>query len=221
MSGSNSVRAPRRRASQSTRQRLLRIARRYRSLVFAGGALLLTVAAVLVLANPLGPATAVDATGQTVRAGPIDTPGAAPRVGHEAPNFVLPGYDDQAIRLDDFRGKVVFLNFWATWCTVCEAEMPDMQRLAEQYADDLVVLAVNRGESAGRAQDWSSKRGLQDLVFALDQRESVAGAYKLGSGMPQSFFIDKNGVITRVISGGQSFATMEKNLKEALTSPAQ
>jgi len=221
MARNGRAKASRRQTPLSPREKLLRLGRRYRNLILGAGALAGMVAAVLVFANPFGPATAVDAMGRTVRAGPVDSPGAAPRAGHEAPNFLLPDYDGRALRLDDFRGKVVFLNFWATWCTVCESEMPDMQRLAKQYQDDLVVLAVNRGESAGRAQDWSDKRGLQDLVFAVDERESVARAYKLGSGMPQSYFIDKDGIITRVISGGQSFATMEKNLREALTAPAQ
>lgn len=221
MARSGRARTSHRRTPLSNRERLLRLARRHRSLILLSGALAAAVAAVLVLANPFGPATAVDAMGRTVRAGPVDSPGAAPRTGHEAPNFLLPNYEGRALRLDDFRGKVVFLNFWATWCTVCEAEMPDMQRLARQYGDDLVVLAVNRGESAGRAQAWSDKRGLQNLVFVVDERESVARAYKLGSGMPQSYFIDKNGIITRVIAGGQSFATMEKNLREALAAPAQ
>jgi len=187
---------------------------------FVGGSLLAVIlAAILLLTNPFGPETALDASGERVNTGPIDTPGAAPRIGRPAPNFVLADYDGNAVRLSDFEGKVVFLNFWATWCTACEAEMPDMERLAAKYADDLVVVAVNRGESRGKAKNWSDARDLESLVFLVDQRESISGTYSLPNGMPQSLFIDRQGFITAKIGGAQTFATMEQNYRDAARRP--
>ena len=113
---------------------------------------MLALAALVLLDNPFATPTAIDANGERVETGPVYTPGAAPRPGRPAQNFVLADYEGKAVRLNDFEGKVVFLNFWATWCTACEAEMPDMQQLAKRYGDELVVLAVNRGESPGRAK---------------------------------------------------------------------
>jgi thiol-disulfide isomerase/thioredoxin len=110
---------------------------------------------------------------------------------------------------------VVFLNFWATWCTACEAEMPDMERLARQHPDDLVVLAVNRGESKGAAKKWSDARKLDSIFFVVDPRESISGTYKLPNSMPVSFFIDAQGNVTRVVPAAQSYAMMEQAYKEA------
>jgi cytochrome c biogenesis protein CcmG/thiol:disulfide interchange protein DsbE len=168
------------------------------------------------LTDPFAAPTAVDANGSRVAVGPIATEGAAARVGRVAPDFVLPDYAGRAVRLSDFRGKVVFLNFWATWCTACEREMPDMARLARRYAGQLVVLAINRGESAGSAQRWSDARNLRDIRFVVDSQERVARAYRLGSGMPQTFFIDQNGVVRAVVSGAQSYAQMEERFLHTL-----
>lgn len=127
------------------------------------------IAGAWIILDPYAAPTAIDADGSEVRLGPIDgSPNASPRPGSPAPNFVLADYDGKAVRLEDFRGKVVFLNFWATWCTACEAEMPDMSRLARQHPDDLVVLAVNRGESKGTAKSWTDARDLENLVFLID-----------------------------------------------------
>ncbi len=177
----------------------------------AAGAALSALAALIVwLTDPFAAPTAIDANGERVSVGPIRTPGAAPRIGRLASDFVLPDYEGKAVRLSDFRGKVVFLNFWATWCTACEREMPDMQRLARKYPDEIVILAINRGESSGRAEAWSDARGLSDIQFVVDSQERVARAYRLGSGMPQTFFIDPNGVIRSIVPGAQSFAQMEQ-----------
>jgi len=166
------------------------------------------------LADPFSTPTAIDADGRKVETGAIETDRAAPLEGRPAPNFVLADYDGRAVRLSDFEGKTVLLNFWATWCTTCEAEMPDMQLLAEENPDDLVVLAVNQAEGTGRAKAWSDDRGLTALTFALDTDEEVTRAYKLPSGLPHSFFIDGDGVVRAVKHGGMRYEEMKQLLEE-------
>lgn len=152
--------------------------------------------AVWFVVDPLqGPPTAVDATGEEVEVGVLERPGAAPRTGVAAPDFVLPDYDREAVYLNQFEDKVVFINFWASWCTFCEAEMPDIVRIAEQFPDDVVVLAINRGESKGTAKGWSDGHDFPELAnvhWLLDEREDVTDAYRVG-GMPQSFVVSRTG----------------------------
>jgi thiol-disulfide isomerase/thioredoxin len=161
------------------------------------------------------PPTALEADGTRVQTGRVDTPGDAPREGSIAPGFVLAGYDGQAVRLSDYRGKTVLLNFWASWCTTCAEEMPYMQRLASEHPDDFVVLAVNQAEGTSTARAWSDGRSLGALVFALDHDKSVSSAYKLSSGLPHSFFIDKDGYVRAVIQGGMSYDDMRQRLEKA------
>jgi thiol-disulfide isomerase/thioredoxin len=146
--------------------------------------------------DPLqGPPTALTESGEEVTVGVVGAPGAAARTGAPAPNFVLPDYDQQAIYLDQFQGKIVLVNFWASWCTFCEREMPDIIDVAKRFPDDVVVLAVNRGEPRGTAKGWSDGQNLPELPnvhWLLDRREDVTDAYRV-EGMPQSFFIDRAG----------------------------
>ncbi len=185
------------------------------------GLLAVIAVGVWVILDPYAEPTTTDANGQQVSLGPIDdNPDARPRAGAPAPNFLLADYDGNAVRLTDFRGKVVFLNFWATWCTACEAEMPDMNLLAKLHPDDLVVVAVNRGEGRGSAKKWSDARNLDSLVFLIDPRESISGTYRLPNSMPVSFFIDTSGRVTRVTPAAQNLATMEQAYEEAKLSSA-
>ncbi len=209
----------RRKREAQQRSKLPQTLRKQARLIIGGSAIIGALVAVVLLTNPFEAPTALDANGVRVRTGPTnDVVGAGPRPGLLAPNFILADYDGNAVRLSDFAGKVVFLNFWATWCTACEAEMPDMNRLAAKYADDLVVLAVNRGESSGKAERWSTARNLDNIFFVVDSNESISGAYRLSNGMPQSFFIDKDGYVTLPVTGAQTFFTMEQNLLAALES---
>ena len=122
--------------------------------------------AVFLVADPPGGGfPAIDANGEEVKAGVIEgQPGARARTGSPAPNFLLPNYDKQAVTLADYRGKTVFVNFWASWCGPCAEEMPDIVRIAEKFPDDIVVLAVNRGESKGQAQGWTKSLGISEVL---------------------------------------------------------
>ena len=194
--------------------RMRRWLKQHRSWFWTLGVLGALAAAIVYFADPFGSYTAVDASGKNVETGIIKTDGASPRQRRPAPDFLLADYDGKAVKLDDFRGKTVLLNWWATWCKVCEAEMPDMQRLASENRDDLVILAINRGEGTGIAKSWSDARGLTALKFVMDKNEDVARGYKLGSSMPNSFFVDKDGIVRVVKIGGMQYSEMKQLLAE-------
>ena len=124
--------------------------------------------------------------------GPLDS--LSPEIGEPAPQFVLRSPDGDLVRLSDFAGQPVWLNFWATWCGPCRRELPDIQRLATEFEDDdLVVLAVNLGESSDTATDFWDELGLE-LTILLDSNEDVAIQYRR-VGLPNNFFIDREGVL--------------------------
>lgn len=201
--------------------RMRRWLKQHRSWFWTLGILGALAAALVYFADPFGTYTAVDASGKSVETGIIKTDGAAPRERRPAPDFLLADYEGKAVKLDDFRGKTVLLNWWATWCTVCEAEMPDMQRLASEHKDDLVILGINRGEDTGVAKSWSDERKLTALKFIMDKNEDVARGYKLGSSMPNSFFVDKNGIVRVVKIGGMQYDEMKKLLAETQRAAGQ
>lgn len=127
---------------------------------------------------------------------------ASPAVGQAAPDFVLQEYaTGRLVRLSDFRGKTVVLNFWATWCPPCIAEMPDLQALhaSRQEAGDLVVLAVDVQESPSVIGEFVQLKGLTMPVLT-DRTGAVAKHYGL-PGLPGTFFIDRDGTVRSKVLG--------------------
>lgn len=124
--------------------------------------------------------------------GPLDN--LSPEIGEPAPQFALRNPAGELVRLSDFAGQPVWINFWATWCGPCRRELPDIQELANEFeGDDLVVLAVNLGESKDTATDFWDELGLE-LRILLDSNEDVAIQYRR-LGLPNNFFIDREGVL--------------------------
>lgn len=118
----------------------------------------------------------------------------APRVGKLAPDFQLPNLEGQSISLSNFRGKPVFVNFWATWCPSCVSEMPYIQEIYEEWSHKgLVVLAINIGESSSQVEKFMQSHNLSFPVL-LDIKRDVARRYNI-RGIPTTFFIDKDGII--------------------------
>ena len=115
----------------------------------------------------------------------------------------------QAPKPDDLallRGKVVLINFWATWCPPCRREMPSMERLAQRFkGQPLVVLAVDVGEDADTIEAFTSQLDTT-LTFPilLDTRSQVMRAWKV-AGLPTTFLVDKQGRIVASAIGGREF----------------
>lgn len=131
-----------------------------------------------------------------------------------APDFQLQNLDGQSVSLSSFRGRPVMLNFWASWCGPCRAEMPFIQAVFEDEEwtqQGLVVLAVNIGESSSTALEFMEDNGLTFTVL-LDTDQSVAQYYGIRA-IPTTFFIDKNGIIKyREIGAFASKAEIDRRL---------
>jgi cytochrome c biogenesis protein CcmG/thiol:disulfide interchange protein DsbE len=128
---------------------------------------------------------------------------AAPQTGFLAPDFTLTTLDGESITLSDLRGHPVLVNWWASWCLPCRAEMPAMQRVYERYQDaGFIVLAVNATtqDSRGAAQAFVDEYGFTYPIL-LDLDGGVAFTYRLRA-FPSSYFINADGVISEVVLGG-------------------
>ena len=136
----------------------------------------------------------------------------APALGHPAPEFALPTVDGELLALSDLRGQPVVLNFWASWCGPCRAEMPELQRLHEQLGPaGVVVLGVNQQESIQQVTSYRQELGV-DFPTVLDQRLGTSRAYAVNS-LPTTFFIDREGIIRNMFIGPMTDAVMADNLR--------
>lgn len=117
-------------------------------------------------------------------------------VGSVAPDFELTDQDGQTVRLSDYAGNLVFLNFWATWCEPCIVEMPDMMALNETFKGrPFKMLAVSIDTNWEAVREFYEEHGL-DIPTALDPGRQVYMRYK-ALGVPETFFIDGNGNIVQ------------------------
>lgn len=120
---------------------------------------------------------------------------AGPEAGTQALDFTLETPDGESVSLEALRGRVVFLNFWATWCAPCREELPELDRLQATYdRDDFVILAVNVGEQSADVERFLDRHPLDALTVLLDSRFEVVSRYD-PAGMPASFLIDGGGTI--------------------------
>lgn len=124
--------------------------------------------------------------------------------------FKLPG-DNATIDLSKYRGKVVYLDFWASWCEPCKRSFPWMNQLQEQYSQDgFEIVAVNLDESRKDADEFLA-RVPANFTIAYDNKGKTAKVYKL-KAMPSSFIIDKNGMLVHRSLG---YRNEEKKVVEA------
>jgi peroxiredoxin len=152
-----------------------------------------------------------------------DSPSGQPlvAVGRAAPDFALPRLDGQVVRLSDYRGKVVFLNIWATWCGPCREEMPSMEKLyQEMKGEDFVILAVSI-DALGAAAVKPFMAELK-LTFPalLDPQGAIRRLYNT-TGVPESFILDKNGIVAAKIIGARNWASPDvvQAFKDLLQKP--
>ena len=136
--------------------------------------------------------------------------GGPPQPGERAPDFSyrLPGGAEQ--RLSDLRGRLVLLNFWATWCGPCASELPALQAAASAHADTLIVLGVNRLEPADTIATFAGEHG---LTFPLVANDSGDISDRYGARLlPTSYFINSDGTVGAVVRGPLAEGAIEQQL---------
>ena len=141
------------------------------------------------------------------------------QVGDDAPDFELKQINKnnelESIRLSDFKGQGVMLNFWGTWCKPCEEEMPYMQELYPEYKEKgIEIIAVSLDSTELVVDRFIDK---YDLTFPIphDKTGEVRDLYKIGP-IPSSIFINPDGKIQRVVNGALSLESLENYFKEIL-----
>ncbi len=137
--------------------------------------------------------------------------GPRPTVGSPAPGFEAVDLEGMPVRLADYRGRPVWINFWATWCPPCRAEMPDIAAVyREAHEGGLVLLAVSVAEDQETVRTYLRRTGL-DVPAMVDESGAVAARYGL-MGFPTHYFIDSGGVVRDIRVGGLSQQAIRERL---------
>jgi len=125
-----------------------------------------------------------------------------------APSFTLKDLNGKEVKLEDHRGKIVFLNFWATWCPPCREEMPSMEKLYTEFKDrDFTMLAVDLGEETGKVRAFKERFRLSFPIL-LDTDSRVGLRFGVWS-IPTTYLIDREGHIIGVALGARDWASKE------------
>lgn len=134
------------------------------------------------------------------------------RKGDMAFDFELTTLDGESVKLSDYRGERVLLNFWATWCPPCRAEMPDMEKFQNEH--DVTVLAVNLTDTETDASKVEEFINTYDLTFTvpMDEDSEIANLYQIVA-YPTSFMIDSKGRIQFLMMGAMNYDMMVQQLE--------
>ena len=136
----------------------------------------------------------------------------------QAPEFTLPQLDAGPVSLSGSRGRVVIMEFWATWCGPCQFSLPSLDLIYKWYRDrGVTVLLLNEGEAAERVRTWAGRRFTAPIL--LDQDQRVGALYRV-RGIPRLFIVDQQGSLVYAHEGYGG--GLERNLKlilDALLAP--
>ena len=163
------------------------------------GLLLLVFPAIAIVAAIL--TVLADDSSQRAVPPPADAPAAAVSTDDLAPQFELAALAGGTLRLADFAGRVVFVNFWATWCGPCRRELPAFAEfLAEQDTNGATIIAIDNGESAEQVQTFLDEIGVQGLPIALDPDMNTRRVYGVFN-LPTTFVIAPDGTVATIKFG--------------------
>ena len=131
-------------------------------------------------------------------------------------DFKLKDMNGVDVRLDSFKGKVILINFWATWCGPCKAEIPSLVELQEKYGDDLVVLGFSVDDPAEKMKPYAEEYKVNYPLLVGNGREDVQNAFGPLLGIPVTVFIGRDGIIAKKHTGIASKEQFEREIKALL-----
>ena len=169
----------------------------------------------------LAPGLADDHAGESPTPGEeVEFPGEpedAHAAGKAAPlHFTLKDMNGVDVKLAAFKGKVILLNFWATWCGPCKAEIPSLVELQTQYGDDLVVLGFSVDDTVEKMRPYAAEYKINYPLLVGNGRDDVQEAFGPLYGIPVSVIIDREGRIAKKHSGIASKSQFEREIKALL-----
>ncbi|HEV2249626.1 MAG TPA: TlpA disulfide reductase family protein [Candidatus Limnocylindria bacterium] len=182
---------------------------RWIAALFVGIIALASAAALIV--PQLQPRPYVGQTNVGVITSVVDAPDTAGRVGAKAPDFVWVQPSGESMRLSALRGRPVVLNFWATWCKPCVAEMPRLEQAARDNPG-IAFYEIDLDEDGAKVRGFFDSLELTHLIPLIDVGSAVARAYGLGQGVPTTFFIDADGIVRATHLGEMDVPTVATNL---------
>ena len=156
---------------------------------FLGGILIGLGFGVLIFFGILGRESALKVSELTQRS----SQDRLPTMNAPAPNFELMNISEEVVSFDEYLGKPILLNFWATWCAPCRIEMPVIQNSFDEYDGELSVIAINNAESKEDVRAFVDEFGLTFDIL-LDPEAEIQRLYQI-NGYPTTFIIDSDGVI--------------------------
>jgi len=138
-----------------------------------------------------------------------------PEIDSTEKNFPLANYNLQVkdlkgnvVHMKNYRGKIIFLNFWATWCMPCVAELPSINRLYNQFKDENIVFLLISKEKVEKVQHYKTKKNY-DVPFQIIDDESFIPAMYRAQSIPTTFIIDKEGQIVKAGIGAEDWDDKE------------
>ena len=133
-----------------------------------------------------------------------------------ATDFTLPGLDGKPVKLSAFKGKVVLLNFWATWCGPCKAEIPGFVELQQQYQKDLVIVGMSVDDPADKAKAFADQYKINYPIVLGLGHDDIQDAYGPIYGIPASFLISRDGKVCKRHLGIAPKSQFEREIKGLL-----
>ncbi len=135
----------------------------------------------------------------------------AARPSGDTVDFTFQSIDGKTYKLSDFRGKIVVVNFWATWCPPCRKEMPYFVKLQDEYKDDVQFIGLDVNETADKVKAFIQALGVNYIIgFSTPQIESIFGGV---TGLPTTFIIDRQGHVVERIIGSRPETWFRRRLK--------
>lgn len=136
------------------------------------------------------------------------------RVGDTAPAFQTVDLAGTATSLQEYRGRVVVLNFWATWCPPCRVEMPELDAYQAEMGDRVTILGIDMGEPPGAILPFVHQYGLRFPIL-LDETGTIAASYGI-TGLPTSLIVDRSGIVRERVTGAMTRDTLARRVERLL-----
>ncbi len=138
-------------------------------------------------------------------------------VGKQAPlGYTLKDMNGADVRLASYKGKIILLNFWATWCHPCKDEIPDLITLQDQYKDDIVILGFSIDDTPKDLQEYAAKYKMNYPVLVGAGHENIQEAYGPMWAVPVTVIIDRDGKIAKKQLGIRTLEQFDKEIKKLL-----